>query len=44
MPRLPAGQTQYNAPIKGGSIISITDVCPVHYAIRLLSGLNSKLF
>lgn len=44
MPRLPAGQTQYNAPIKRGSIISIRDVCPVQYAIRPLSGLNGKLF
>lgn len=44
MPRLPAGQTQYNAQSQGGSIISIKDVYLVQYAIRFLSGLNGKLF
>lgn len=40
--RLPAEQTQYNAPIKGCSFISTRDVCPIQYAICLLSTLNDK--
>lgn len=40
--RLPAEQTQYNAPIKGCSFISARDVCPIQYAICLLSALNDK--
>lgn len=40
--RLPAEQTQYNAPIKGCSFISTRDVFPIQYVICLLSSSNDK--